>query len=120
MGIPFFLTFILGLIMKTTLSVQDFREAFKRANRAKQFSHEALGFIYDYMEECDPDYELDVVEICCVISEQAPDDIAWDCGIDTSECSNDEETLQVVLQHLRDETIVIDVTEAGSIVYYQF
>ena len=37
--------------MKTTLSVYDFRDAFTRAGRKDQFSYDALGLIYDYLEE---------------------------------------------------------------------
>lgn len=106
--------------MKTTLSVYDFRDAFVRANRKEQFSYEALGLIYDYLEEMDSDYELDVIAICCEFAEQSPDDIAWDYGIDTSECSDETEVLQLVRQHLQDETTVIDTTENGSIIYIQF
>jgi hypothetical protein len=106
--------------MKTTLSVYDFRDAFIRAGRKEQFSYEALGMLYDYFEEVDPDYDLDVVGICCEFAEQSPDDIAWDYGIDTSMCDDETEVLQVVRQYLQDETTVIGTTEAGKIVYIQY
>ena len=47
--------------MKITIdSASQFRDAFHRANRGTQFSYEALGLLFDYFEECDPDMELDV------------------------------------------------------------
>ena len=106
--------------MKTTLSVYDFRDAFVRAGRKDQFSYEALGLIYEYLEEMDSDYELDVIAICCEFAEQSPEDIASDYNIDINECDDETEILQVVRDYLQDETSVIDTTEAGDIVYIQF
>ena len=37
--------------MKTTLSVSDFRDAFIRMERKNQFSYQAYGLIYDFLEE---------------------------------------------------------------------
>jgi glucokinase len=51
--------------MKQTISVYDFRDAFRRMNRENQFSYEGLGEIYEYLEEANPDMELDVIAICC-------------------------------------------------------
>jgi hypothetical protein len=51
--------------MKQTISVYDFRDAFRRMNRENQFSYEGLGEIYEYLEEASPDMELDVIAICC-------------------------------------------------------
>ena len=106
--------------MKTTLSVYDFRDAFARTSRKDQFSYEALGLLYDYLEEMHPDSELDVVGICCEFAEQAPKDIASDYNIDISECDDETEVLYVVRQYLHDETSVVGTTEAGDIVYMQF
>jgi hypothetical protein len=103
--------------MKTTLSVYDFRDAFVRAGRKDQFSYEALGLIYDYMEDLDSDWELDVVAICCDLSEQLPEDIARDYSIDIEDDGNE---LNNVLDYLHDHTTVIGTTDSGSIVYVQF
>ena len=51
--------------MRQTVSVYDFRDAFHRMDRKDQFSYEGLGALYEYLEECDPDMELDVIAICC-------------------------------------------------------
>ena len=106
--------------MKTTVSVYDFRDAFVRYNRKDQFSYEALGLIYNYLEEIDSDWELDVIAICCDFAEESPRDIARSYNIDITDCDDEYEVLQVVRDHLQDETSVIDTTEAGNIVYIQY
>ena len=51
--------------MKQTISKSDFRDAFFRTGRKDNFSYEALGELYDHLEEVCEDYDLDVVELCC-------------------------------------------------------
>ena len=106
--------------MKTTLSVYDFRDAFVRAGRKDQFSYDALGLIYDYLEEIDSDYDLDVIGLCCELSEDTPQSIAEYYSIDLTDCLYEEEILETVRNYLHDETTVIGTTDAGAIVYVQF
>ena len=106
--------------MKTTLSVYDFRDAFVRAGRKDQFSYDALGLIYDYLEEIDSDYDLDVIGLCCELSEDTPESIAEYYSIDLTDCLYEEEILETVRNYLHDETTVIGTTDAGAIVYVQF
>jgi len=103
--------------MKTTLSVYDFRDAFIRAGRNEQFSYDALGLIYDYLEEIDSDYDLDVIGLCCELSEESPQEIARNYAIDLEDDGNE---LLNVLDYLHDHTTVIGTTRAGTIVYVQF
>lgn len=106
--------------MKTTISVYDFRDAFKRAGRADQLSYDALGLIYDFFESVDPDYDLDIIAICCEFSEQSPAAIAADYSIDIDENKNDEEIASEVLSYLERKTHVIGETDDGKFVYIQF
>jgi len=106
--------------MKTTLSVYDFRDAFIRANRKEQFSYDALGLIYDWLENNDSNYELDVIGLCCELSENYYYDIAANYSIDISECIDEVTTIETVVNYLQDETTVIGTTESGTIVYVQF
>lgn len=59
--------------MKETVTKYSFREAFREAGRADQFSYEALGLLFDYFEEFEEgtgqEMELDVIAICCEWSE---------------------------------------------------
>ena len=107
--------------MKTTLSVSDFRDAFIRMERKNQFSYQAYGLIYDFLEEVDPDWELDVIAVCCDFDEQAPVDIAYMYGIDISECNgDDDEILETVLIYLHNETTVVGTTNEGNIIFIQY
>jgi len=103
--------------MKTTLSVYDFIEAFKRAGRENQFSREGLEIIFNYLEEMNSSYELDVIAICCEFCEATPQQIAKDYQIDLE---NDGNELNNVRDYLFDETSVLDTTKAGTIVFIQF
>ena len=108
--------------MIQTITVSDFRTAFHQCGRGNQFSYEALGLIFDYIEEYEgstsEQIELDVIGICCEWCEQSPEDIA--VAYDLEICVSEENTLQNVLEYLHDETQVAGVTDAGAIVYVQF
>lgn len=107
--------------MKTTVSVYDFRDAFARAGRQEQFSYEALGLIYEYLEDQERDlgkeYELDVVGLCCELSEETPDEIARNYSI---ELKDEQNKLNDALDYLLDATTIIGTTDDGRIIYVQF
>jgi hypothetical protein len=111
--------------MKTTVSIYDFRDAFKRAGRGDQFTHEALGIIYDYIEEYESstgeEIELDVIGICCEWAESTPEEIIdqYDTDINTEGMTEDE-IAAAVFEWLNDETIVAGTTSAGDLVCVQF
>lgn len=109
--------------MKTTVSVYDFREAFRQAGRENQFSYEALGLMFDYFEELEQDIgsemELDVVAICCDYTEDDAVSIAGNYDIDITDMDEDE-TLEAVQDYLNRNTSVIGTTSNGSIVYADF
>jgi hypothetical protein len=73
--------------MIQTINVSDFRDAFRAHGRREQFSYEGLGALFDFLEEVNPDFELDVVALCCDYSEDTVEEIAEAYGIDLSECS---------------------------------
>ena len=105
--------------MKQTIQLSGFRDAFIRAGRKDQFSHEALALLYEYFEEIDPDYDLDVIAICCEYSEATPEDIARDYSIDIDGLEDDE-IQRAVLDHLYDHTSVVGVTHSDTIVFAQY
>lgn len=45
--------------MKKTISKSNFAQEFENYGRGDQFSREALDAIFDYLEDVDPDLELD-------------------------------------------------------------
>ena len=98
--------------MKQTISTaSQFREAFKRAGRGEQFSYEALGLLFEYLDSVDPDMELDVVGICCDYSESTPAEIMEDYSLENEEMAED---------YLSDNTRYIGTTSDNLIVYQQF
>ena len=105
--------------MKMTLTESMFRDEFHRTERADQFSYEALGLIFDYFEDCDPDMEIDVIAICCEYSENMPEEIAKSYRIDI-EGMDDGEILDAVTEYLEHNTSICGTTDSGAIVYQQF
>jgi hypothetical protein len=110
--------------MKTTVSLYYFRDAFVRAGRKDQFSYDALGLIFEYLEDQENDtgyeYDLDVIGLCCELAEQSPEAIASDYSYEIDENENDEEIAKQVMDFLCDQTTVLGTTAAGDIVYVQF
>jgi hypothetical protein len=55
--------------MYKNITQSDFIDSFVRYGRKDQFSHSALVAIFNFMEENDPNQELDVIAICTYWSE---------------------------------------------------
>jgi hypothetical protein len=105
-------------------NASQFRDEFRQCGRGDQFSYEALGLLFDYFEEIDPDYDLDVIAICCEYSEESAADIARNYSINLNDCDSEdddyiEQCAAAVLAYLHDHTSVVGVTPSG-IVYAQF
>jgi hypothetical protein len=89
--------------MKTTVSIHDFRDAFKTYERHNQFTYEGLGALFDYLEEYEDgtgqEIELDVIALCCEFTEYADiEEIAGEYDLDEDD----------PLEDLRDQTQVIE------------
>ena len=105
--------------MRQTINKSQFRDAFSDMGRGNQFSYDALGLLFDYLEEMDEDFELDVIAICCDFSEDSIEDIAGNYSIELSVDDDEELNKQVVLDYLNDHTLVVGETKDG-ILYQQF
>jgi hypothetical protein len=105
--------------MKQTIGLSQFQDAFERMGRADNFSYEGMELLFDYLEELDPDAELDVVAICCEYAENTPETIAQDYSINI-EGLEESEILDIVTDYLNENTSIIGTTDNGSIVYAQF
>ena len=105
--------------MKITINVSQFRDEFLKMGRKDSFSYEGLGILFDCFEECYPDSELDVIDICCEYSEDTPESIAENYSVDI-EGMDDSEILDAVTYYLNDHTMICGLTESGDIVYQQF
>lgn len=104
--------------MKSTVNFNDFVDAFAKCGRRDEFSHAAKRMLFDYLEEIDPDYELDVIAICCEWSELSIADVADEYNIDI-DGMDDEDALEAVSDFLRDSTQVAGYT-LGGVVFQQF
>ena len=107
--------------MKITVSLYDFREAFRKMGRADQFSYEGLEVLFDYLEQYEEDtgeeLELDVVALCCEYCEDTVTEIAAHYSIDLTDCEGEQ--TEVVCEYLENNgAFVGEVT--GGFVYRAF
>jgi hypothetical protein len=80
--------------------------------RANQFSYDALGLLFDYFDEVDPDMELDVIAVCCDYAEDTLTAISGDYDFEGS--------LAGIVEQLEEVTTVVGTTPAGLVVYVKF
>ena len=92
--------------MIKTLTFYDFCDEFTKMGRSEQFSYEAKQALYDYYEEYEPAYDLDVIEICCDWVEESIVSVLDDYGLDT-------------LEELQNDTYVIEI-DADTILYQNY
>ena len=104
--------------MKQTINLSQFRDEFQSI-RPNNFSYEGLEILYDYIDEMIPDYDLDVIELCCDYSESSIKELIDSYDIDLDGIEPDEIN-GTVLDYINDHSIVLGVTYDGSIVYQNF
>ena len=107
------------MIYSTIDNASQFRDQFHRCGRGDQFSYEALGLIFDYLNDCGSDVELDVVGVCCEFAEDTPEAIADSYSIDT-EGLNEGEVVDAVMSFLDNHSVTVGITSSGAFVYQQF
>lgn len=107
------------MVYQTIDNASQFRDQFHQCGRGDQFSYEALGLLFDYLNDCGSDVELDVVGVCCEFSEDTPEAIADNYSIDI-EGLDEGEIKDAVLSYLEDNTSVVGETSSGAFVYVQF
>jgi hypothetical protein len=107
--------------MIQTINVSAFRDAFRAMGRANQFSYEGLGALFDYMEEADPNAELDVIALCCDYSEDTNAQIAEAYGLEFSaiEDGDTDGEREHVRAYLEENTTIVAETASGFL-YAQF
>jgi hypothetical protein len=108
--------------MKQTINLYQFREAF-RLHERENFSYEALGYLFDYLEQYEADtgteMEMDVIGLCCDFAESSIDNIIEYYGLDVAGL-NEEEKHAYVSDYLHEETSVIAETGNNNYLYQQF
>ena len=108
----------------TEITKSSFIDAFKQSSRKDQFSYDALGAIYEYLEDYSQDLgenvELDIVAICCDWNEEGWEGIAKDHNIDLEGCEDDQDKIEAVHDHLNYHTQCILLPDGESFVFVQF
>lgn len=101
--------------MYQTISQWDFVRAFTEMNRETNFSEEGRIALFDFLEEVNPDSELDVIAICCDFTEYSNlNELKQEYShlLEDEDLSDDDE----VLEFFRDETVVIELSNGGIII----
>ena len=109
--------------MIKTISIYDFRDAFKAAGRGDQFSYDGLEVIFDYIESYESDAgeqtELDAIALCCEWCEDDYKSVAEQYDIDIDGLDEDD-AIVAVLEHLEENTAHAASVNDTDIVYVQF
>lgn len=96
--------------MHQSVNVYQFRDAFRHCGRGDQFSYEALGILFDHLEEYEEasgtPMELDVVALCCEFYEMGWQEVADNYSVDLEGCEDDDERADAVREYLEDNTVV--------------
>ena len=102
--------------MKHTIdNASQFRDAFRAMDRHGYFSYEGMELLFDYLEEMSPDYELDVIALCCEYSEDSPEDIVESYGIEYD--TDEPDATEAATAYLEANTVIVGTTSTGAIVY---
>ena len=109
--------------MYQRITFSDFLDAFRRHGRETQFSHDAKRALFEYLQDLEEDtgepIELDVVGLCCDYAEADVDTIIDECGLDASDCADEDEKLELVEDFL-DKTTTIVWQDGGTFLYQLF
>jgi predicted ArsR family transcriptional regulator len=107
----------------TEVTKHSFIDAFKLSSRKDQFSYDALGIIYDYLDELSEstseNIELDIVAICCEYAESSLSAIASDYDIDL-EGLEGEDRIEAIVSYMEQNTYVLGMVDDETMVYQQF
>jgi len=106
-------------IVQTIDTSSQFRDQFHRYGRDDQFSYEALGLIFDYLNDSDFVVELDVIAICCDYNAEHYTAIASNYSIDLEDL-DDDEAKAAVIEYIQDNSAYLGEAADGELVYQVF
>lgn len=101
--------------MYQTISQWDFVRAFTEMSRETNFSEEGRIALFDFLEEVNPDSELDVIAICCDFTEYSNlNELKQEYShlLEGEDLEDNDE----VLEFFRDETVVLELSNGGVII----
>lgn len=100
------------MIYQTVDTKYEFSQAFVEAGRKDQFSSEALDALFDYLDDSEDDYELDVIALCCEWNEMDVKECVEAYNIDISDADDEDEVMDIVEEYLNDETTCIRLSDS--------
>ena len=100
--------------MGQTINLSQFRDAFATRNA---FTYSGLALLFKYLADCDPDYELDVIDLCCTYQEETLEQAAKTLDLDPNLPDNELQT--EVVKALEPLTCVVGATST-TVVYAQY
>jgi hypothetical protein len=114
--------------MYQTVSFSMFVDAFRSMERYNQFAayyedgkpvgaYDALRVLFDYLEDCDDNVELDVIALCCEFSHDTWSEIADQFGL---ACINlrdmtQDECVDAIREYLEDRGVLVGETDCGFV-----
>jgi hypothetical protein len=106
--------------MIQTINLHEFRKAFHDI-RPTNFSHDALGILFEYLDEIDSEYELDVISICCDFTECSLDEFFKSYSVNVANDATDEQKREAIKNHIEYHGFWFGfVNDGQSIVYENF
>ena len=112
--------------MIQTLNKDQFRFQMDQI-RPNQFSYEALGVLFDYIEQNEEDegrqWEFDPIAFCCEYAEMTMDEIfeAYPEVLELIDMDRPKEsTYSIVVDYLNDNGIYCGDTTQGTFIFQQF
>ena len=103
--------------MKITINQYEFAQAFRDMDR-NNFSREGLHVLYEYFEEIDSDYELDVIAVCCEYCEASISEVADMYNIELS--GDTEIDYEIVSDFLSDHGVLVGFISSGCFLFQNF
>lgn len=107
--------------MKTTVSYNDFRDAFRNYDRLDNFPDSGLRVLFDWLEEYELDIgkelELDVIGFCCNFAQSTFEEVARDYQI---EIDPDLDLSEQVIEYLQDNTMVVGTIGENQVIFQIF
>lgn len=104
--------------MIQTINLSDFRTAFHNMGRGNQFTYEGLELIFNHFEQYEQDtgeaMELDVIAICCDISEMTPAEVAQYYDIEINDDGNE---MANAVDYLNDQTTIVGETDSTTLFF---
>lgn len=104
--------------MKKTINFYDFEQAFRDYDRIDNFSREGLETLFCYLEEVSPDFELDVIAICCDFSQCSLDEFIDGFCIEVDD-ADEEDKRAYISDFINSHGFFYSFVEGGKEVVFQ-